>query len=70
MEFEGEIWLDDDEEILDIIRLGFPRHFYERTNFFDELDDLSFFKRFRLTKRTVLFLLGRIEDQLELNNNL
>lgn len=60
--------LEDDGDILDIIRYGFPRKYYERTVFFNDI--VSFVKRFRLQKGTVLNLLEQIENQVEFNNNL
>lgn len=56
---------DDDFEILDLIQNGFPRRIYDRNNHFDDMDNLTFFRRFRLTKPTVLHVLEQIEDQLE-----
>ncbi|CAH1954210.1 unnamed protein product [Acanthoscelides obtectus] len=67
---EDEISLDDDGDILDIIRFGFPRHYYERTDFFNEMDNLSFFRRFRLQKNTVLRLVEQLKHQLEFDNSL
>ncbi|CAH2013903.1 unnamed protein product [Acanthoscelides obtectus] len=56
MQIEDEISLDDDGDILDTVRFGFPRHCYARTDIFNEMDDLSFFRRFRLQENTVLRL--------------
>lgn len=41
----------DDLEILEIIQHGFPRRIYERADHYNTLDDLEFFRRFRLTKK-------------------
>lgn len=68
MEIEDEIILNDDLDALDIIDLGFPRQRHVIANYFEDLDELSFFRRFRLTKETTNFLLQHIEDQLEFNN--
>lgn len=70
MEIEDELFLEDDDDILDIINFGFPRRNLERTNYFDDMDNMSFFRRFRLTKPTVLNLLQHIEEELEFNNDL
>lgn len=70
MEFEDEMFLEDDQEILDIIDFGFPRRIYIRPNYFDLLDDLSFIRRFRLTKQTTLHVLELIEEKLEFNNDM
>lgn len=70
MEIEDELFVEDDQEILDIILFGFPRRNYERAEYFDEMDNMSFFRRFRLTKDSVLSLLVEIEDELEYGNDL
>lgn len=71
MDFEfEEDFINDDLDILDVIDFGVPRKVYVRKINFDELDNLTFFTRFRLTKNTVLYLLELIEDQLEYDNNL
>lgn len=69
-EFEDDVFLNDDLDILDIIDFGYPRKIYDRKNNFEELDNLTFFKRFRLMKNTVLHLLELIEQDLEYDNNL
>lgn len=56
---------NDDLDILEIIFYGFPRRVNERRNFFEELDNLSFFKTFRLYKETVREVLEHIEQNLE-----
>ncbi|VEN62940.1 unnamed protein product [Callosobruchus maculatus] len=58
-------FFEDDLEILDIIENGFPRKVYKRTNHYQEMDEFSFFRRFRLYKSTVLAVLQQIEDELE-----
>lgn len=65
MDFMEELFLEDDLDLLDIVDLGFPRRHYERQQHFEEMDELTFFRRFRLTKRTVLRILEMIEDDLE-----
>lgn len=70
MEIEDEILLEDDIDILDIIDFGFPRRIYIRPNYFEDMDDLGFFRRFRLTKPSVLSVLEMIEGQLEFENDL
>lgn len=70
MELEEQFFLEDDQEILDIIDFGFPRRIYNRPNYFEEMDDLSFIRRFRLTKQTTLWVLELIEEHLEFNNDL
>ncbi|XP_031348100.1 putative nuclease HARBI1 [Photinus pyralis] len=70
MEVEDEIILDDDHDFLEIIEFGFPRKFYQRPNFLEEMDDLNFLKRFRLTKQATMSVLELIENQLEFENDL
>ncbi|CAI6371923.1 unnamed protein product [Macrosiphum euphorbiae] len=41
----------------------------EETNDFENLDELDFVTRYRLSKRSVLHVLDRIEDQLEYSSN-
>ena len=60
---------EDDLDILDIIQDGFPRNNWERPNYFEEIDDLSFFRRFRLTKPSVAELLEEIGEALSYDRN-
>ena len=69
-DIDDDFFINDDLDILDIIEFGFPRKVYERKNNFEELDNLTFFRRFRLMKVTVLHLLALIEGDLEYDNNL
>ncbi|VEN62479.1 unnamed protein product [Callosobruchus maculatus] len=62
-------FFEDDLEILNIIENGFPRKVYKRTNHYQEMDEFSFFRRFRLYKSTVLAVLQQIEDELEYPDN-
>ncbi|KAJ8933894.1 hypothetical protein NQ318_001687 [Aromia moschata] len=70
MELEEEIVLEDDIDIIDILDFGFPRHLHVRPNYIEDMDDLGFFRRFRLMKPTVMFILDLVEDQLEFDNDL
>lgn len=70
MDIEDELLLDDDLDIIEIIDFGFPRRNYQREEYFDLMDNLSFFKRFRLTKQTTLNILEQIEEELEYDNDL
>lgn len=60
---EEEVFLDNHQEILDIIDFGFPRMIYDRPNYFKEMYDI------RLTKQTILQVLESI-DHLEYNNDM
>jgi hypothetical protein len=62
---EFEIVEDDDLEVLDFIENGLPRQIYARQHYFENLDEGTFRRRFRLTKNCVYQLLTMIEDQLE-----
>jgi len=55
----------DDLEIFDFFENGIPKKVHERSNYFDELDNLTIFRRFGLTKPTVFKILDPIEEQLE-----
>lgn len=70
MELEDEIILDDDVDVIDIINFGFPRRRFEREDHFRTMDDLSFFRRFRLTKDVFLSILEQVENVLEFPNDL
>lgn len=67
---EDEIFIEDDVDILNIIDFGFPRRLNVRRNYIDDMDDLSFFRRFRLTKPATISLLELIENNLEYDNDL
>lgn len=66
---ENELF-DDDLDVLDIVQDGFPRVQWERPDYFESMDDLGFFRRFRLTKITVAELLEQIEEHLGYNNRM
>lgn len=70
LEFDEDGNVINDLNILDVVHFGFPRKVYQRRNYFEEMDNLTFFKRFRLTKDSVLHFLPLIEDYLEYDNNL
>ncbi|KAJ8942747.1 hypothetical protein NQ314_009957, partial [Rhamnusium bicolor] len=56
--FDWDHIIDDDFDLLEIIDFGFPRRLiYTRTDDFHDLDELSFFRRYRLMKETVMHLL-------------
>lgn len=62
--FENNLF-EEDLEIIDLVNFGFPRRRYERSNYYENLDELQFFQRFRLRKNTAYNVLTTIEDQLE-----
>jgi hypothetical protein len=47
---------EDDFDILEIINIGFPRLYCVRSAHFHDMDEFTFYKRFRLTKQTCLNL--------------
>jgi hypothetical protein len=47
---------EDDFDILEIIDIGFPRLCCIRSAHFHDMDEFTFYKRFRLTKQTCLNL--------------
>ncbi|KAJ8915514.1 hypothetical protein NQ315_012395 [Exocentrus adspersus] len=70
MEFDDDDIFEDDLDVLEIIEFGFPRQVYRRSNPFENLSELEFFKRYRLYKNTVRYLLTLIQEELEYPNNL
>uniref|UniRef100_A0A6P7H1J5 Putative nuclease HARBI1 n=1 Tax=Diabrotica virgifera virgifera TaxID=50390 RepID=A0A6P7H1J5_DIAVI len=60
---------NDDLDLLEIIEHGFPRRVFVRPNYFQTMDNLTFFRTFRFYKETVLFILTLIEDRLEFPDN-
>ncbi|XP_023312227.1 putative nuclease HARBI1 [Anoplophora glabripennis] len=67
---EYEDIFDDDLEIIEIIENGFPRHVNQRKNYFYEMDDYTFFRKFRLYKETVVNVLEQIDHELEYPYNI
>nr|CAI5822461.1 unnamed protein product [Callosobruchus analis] len=57
--------LFDDVDEIELIEFGIPRAIYTRANHYNNMSNHTFFKRFRLTKETVMILLPLLEDQLE-----
>ena len=57
--------IDNDFDEIEIVEFGIPRRIYIRSNHFDHLDDATFFKKFRLTKESVQFVLSLIEDEIK-----
>lgn len=62
-------FLDEDLEVVDLVELGFPKKVYTRSNYFQTLDPLNFYKRFRVYKETALFVLTEIEEELEYSSD-
>lgn len=59
--------LSSDDE--DIVRPNRRRKkFKHRFNYFEDLDDIEFIMRFRLSKRSVLSVLQHIREELEFAN--
>jgi len=58
----------DDEDIIEEFNRR-ERRFKQRINYFEELDDVEFKMRFRLTKASVLEILENIRDELEFLTN-
>lgn len=59
--------IDAIENIYHVFRR--PRIYRERPDFFAKYDDVDFFRRYRLSKESVLFLLEKIEVFLEFPSN-
>lgn len=58
----------DDEDII-VIPQRRRKRFKHRLNYFEELDDIEFRMRFRLSKRSVLLVLEHIREDLESATN-
>lgn len=56
---------DDDLDELNLIIFGIPRRVQNRADYFNTFDELTFFRRFRVTKPTALFILRLIEADIE-----
>lgn len=59
--------IDTIENINNVFRR--PRIYRERPDFFAKYDDVDFFRRYRLSKESVLFLLEKIKVFLEFPSN-
>ena len=46
-----------------------PKIYRKRPNYFDSFDETDFFRRYRLCKSSVLYLLEKIEHALEFPDN-
>ena len=57
----------DDEDILRVVDRR-PKRLKPRIEYFDDLDDIDFKMRFRLSKQSVLLVLNYIEADLEFPN--
>lgn len=62
-DYEDFVFSDEDDEILERIERR-DYVIYNRTNPFDDYDEVDFYRRFRLDKATVAVLLGLITNQL------
>nr|CAI5849168.1 unnamed protein product [Callosobruchus analis] len=63
--------LDNDDLIaLNLLEHGIPRRIYERHEYFDTMDAVTFRKRFRLPKHTVQSFLEEIREKLKVSQNM
>lgn len=56
---------DEEDRELEFVLNGIPRRFYERFNYFDSFDESTFYKRYRISKNTSLYVLNLIEADIE-----
>ncbi|KAG5869690.1 hypothetical protein JTB14_025717 [Gonioctena quinquepunctata] len=72
MDFLRSIIVDEDDDLddLNVIIHGIPRRVYNRADYYNSFDDLTFFKRFRVTKPTAILILNEIEVEIEHPYNL
>lgn len=64
----NEIFDDNDEDIIDFVMNMRTYTVQERKDYFVDLDDKEFFRRFRLKKDTVNNLLRELEPHLHNDN--
>ncbi|KAJ8927985.1 hypothetical protein NQ314_008158 [Rhamnusium bicolor] len=65
MDLIFDVELFDDIDEVELIEFGIPRNILVRQDHCNSLPDYKFFKKFRLRKETVMFLLPFLEDRLE-----
>lgn len=63
-----DLFDDDDQEIRNIIEMQRTYTINERIDHFNNLDDDEFFRRFRFSKNTVIYILDQIIDLLGVTN--
>lgn len=68
--FDDADIFEDDLDILEVIDYGFPRLRYARSDHFHDMDEFTFYRRFRLTKQTCLYFLIEIEEFIEFPNDM
>lgn len=61
--------LDSVDAIFNVNHIRRPKIYRARPNYFEKFEDLDFFRRYRLSKSTVLFILEKIEHKLEYPDN-
>ncbi|XP_071652349.1 putative nuclease HARBI1 isoform X1 [Temnothorax longispinosus] len=59
----------DDEDIVNVRPIRRRKRFKHRINYLEELDDIEFIMRFRISKRSVLSVLQHIREELEFATN-
>lgn len=60
-------FLDDVDDLNN--RHARPRLVRTRPNFFEQYDEVDFFKRYRMHKSTALWVLDQIDEELEYTSN-
>ncbi|CAG4927190.1 unnamed protein product [Colias eurytheme] len=61
--------LDTVSTIFDVNNHRRPKIYRKRPNYFESFDETDFFRRYRLSKSSVLYLLEKIEHALEFPDN-
>lgn len=69
MDLNFDVLEDDELDAFDLVVYGIPRNVHVRTNYFEEYNELNFFRRFRLQKQSVINILEQIEDHLQYTHN-
>lgn len=69
MDLNFDVLEDDELDAFDLVVYGIPRNIHVHANYFEEYNELNFFKRFRLRKQSVINILEQIEDRLQYTHN-
>lgn len=56
---------DEEDQELEFVINGIPRRIFQRMDYFNSFDEDTFYKRFRMSKNTSLFVLNLIEGEIE-----
>ncbi|GAB1869285.1 Putative nuclease HARBI1 [Camponotus japonicus] len=69
MDLNFDVLEDDELDAFNLVVYGIPRNIHMRANYFEQYDELNFFRRFRLQKQSVIHVLEQIKDHLQYTHN-